>query len=46
MNERQRALLERLAAGEEPAHWRPGDPVTEAGCFYLGHGRHPDDPAF
>lgn len=66
-NERQRALLERLAAGEEPGAWAPGDwrsayalrdrglltvdkgggaarvEVTDAGRFYLRHGRHPDD---
>lgn len=66
LNERQRALLERLAAGEEPGAWAPGEwhsvyalrdrglltrsksggdvhvEVTEAGRFYLRHGRHPD----
>ncbi|MDX2960164.1 hypothetical protein [Streptomyces acidiscabies] len=66
-NERQRALLERLAAGEEPGAWAPGDwrsayalrdrglltvdkgggaaraEITEAGRFYLRHGRYPDD---
>lgn len=70
LNERQRALLDRLAAGEDPVAWLPGEwrsayalrdrgllkvrrgdeevhvEVTEAGRFYLLHGRHPDDPAF
>ncbi|GAA3787590.1 hypothetical protein GCM10022403_022850 [Streptomyces coacervatus] len=70
MNERQRTLLERLEAGEEPGAWATGDwpsayalrdrgllivrrggggavrgEVTEAGRFYLQHGRHPDAPA-
>ncbi|GAB2901731.1 hypothetical protein GCM10027074_78560 [Streptomyces deserti] len=65
-NERQRALLERLVAGEEPGAWAAGEwrsayalrdrglltvdkgggavrvEVTEAGRFYLRHGRYPD----
>lgn len=70
LKERQRALLERLAVGEEAGVSAAGEwcsayalcdrdllkvskgagdahvEVTEAGWFYLRHGRHPDDPAF